>query len=540
MKSLKIIVSVFACAFSLSAVDVAPTPPMGWNSYDCWNYGVVDSQVRNNANYMNTKLKQYGWEYIVVDYIWSCPKVGIGGSYQPPQQTSGFVPHLNMDQYGRLLPDTNRFPSAKGGLGFKPLADYVHSLGLKFGIHLMRGIPRQAVSASCPIAGSSYTASQAALTSSTCSWCNHMYGMNMANAAGQAYLNSILNLYASWGVDFIKVDDLMTAPYHQDEVHGYRTAIDQCGRPVIFSTSPGPTPLVNATDISTHATMWRLLGDLWDTWSQVDAGFTIAANWAALKLAGANHWPDPDMLPLGRLSKYGPTFYGNERWSALTRNEQYTLMSLFCIFRAPLFYGGNLPDNRPSDDSLITNSEVLFVDQHSVNNRVLVSSSTVPIWAADHPDSSNIKYVAMFNRNSSSATVTLALNNLGFTACTIRNLWTKTDLGTFTTSFSQSLGSHASGLYKLTAPANTSIKENNTHTAQWISRDRERQIIVVDGQFRLPEDLAGTSPMLSAYDCRGRLVGVMKVTSPAINLREIFGASAGISIVRIKPSAETH
>ena len=115
---------------------IAKTPPMGWNSWDCYGAAVDEKTVRQNADYMAKHLKKFGWEYIVVDIQW----------YQPTADSHEYQPfaELTMDDYGRLLPAVNRFPSAADGAGFGPLAEYVHGLGLKFGIHIMRGLPRMA------------------------------------------------------------------------------------------------------------------------------------------------------------------------------------------------------------------------------------------------------------------------------------------------------------------------------------------------------------------------------------------------------------
>lgn len=185
-----------------SRSGLAPTPPMGWNSYDSYGGDVDEQQVKANARYLADHLALYGWKYIVVDYYW----------YYPDGRVKG-VPA--MDAYGRLLPATNRFPSAAGGKGFKPLADYVHSLGLKFGIHIMRGIPRAAVEENLPVFGTTAHAQDIANVLNTCSWSDAMYGVDVSKPAGQAYYNSLARLYADWGVDFIKADDMSRArdPY---------------------------------------------------------------------------------------------------------------------------------------------------------------------------------------------------------------------------------------------------------------------------------------------------------------------------------------
>jgi hypothetical protein len=428
----------------------ATTPPMGWNSYDCYGYCVREYQVKENADFMNAHLKQYGWQYVVIDFAWYVPDIGlISGN---PNQGSNFIPHSYFDEYGRFLPDPNRFPSSINGMGFKPLADYVHSLGLKFGIHLMRGIPREVVALNLPIKGTAYTASEAADTSSICSWYNLMYGLDMSQPAAEAYLNSIFELYASWGVDFVKIDDLSASVlppyYYTEEIEGYRNAIDGCGRPMVLSTSPGPTPFTQAAHISANANMWRQLNDLWDSWSSMNLAFDKAAEWYGY--IGIGHWPDLDMLPMGKLSKYGPN--GPERYSYLTENQCYMMMSLWCITRSPLMFGGNLPENTAFTTSLITNPEVIAVSQNSTNNQpVVVPDGNYPVWVADVPDSGNDKYLAVFNRTTTGPTaVTVTLSDIGVKRCLVRDLWTHTDLGEYVDTFSPQVNSRGARLFKLT------------------------------------------------------------------------------------------
>jgi hypothetical protein len=444
-----LVVVSFMLLISCASGQVAQKPPMGWNSYDCFSYAVTEQQVKENADYMAEKMKQFGWEYVVVDYVWSCP---IGKANYAPQQDPNFNPRLNMDKFGRLLPDPNRFPSSKEGKGFKPLADYVHSKGLKFGIHLMRGIPRQAVAQNCPILETNAAAADAANKASECTWLNHMYGLDMKKPQAQQYLNSIFKLYAEWGVDFVKVDDLATPYYKADEVEGYRRGIDSCGRPMVFSTSPGPTPMENAEHIQKNANIWRLLDDLWDNYGQLEAAFDSCFLW--YKYAGPGHWPDPDMLPLGKLRKFGPPTGRPNAYSKFTKDEQYTLMSLWCIARCPLMFGGNLPENDQDTLLLITNPEVLAVNQNSLNNKPLYHG-TYPVWAADVPDSKD-KYLAVFNRNPKQAMpVKIRLSDIGIKKCKVRDLWSHKEIGEFANEFAPQINSHGAGLYRLIVLENT-------------------------------------------------------------------------------------
>jgi hypothetical protein len=364
-------------------LDFAPTPPMGWNSWDCYGPTVTEQEVRANADYMAVHLKQCGWEYVVVDIRW----------YVENDKAHGYNekdPIITIDDYGRLVPAVNRFPSSSDGKGFKPLADYIHSRGLKFGIHIMRGIPKLAVEKNTPILGSAASAKDIYSTEKLCSWLGDMYSVDAAKQGSQEYYSSLLNLYSSWGIDFVKVDDL-SRPYHKDEIEMIRKAIDGCGRPIVLSTSPGETPLEFAGHISSRANMWRIIDDFWDNWSQVEEHFALFERW--IPYMGPGHWPDGDMLPLGRLGIRAER--GDNRMSMLSKDEQYTLMSLFLICRSPLMFGGNLPDNDEFTLNLITNKEALAVLQKSKNNKLLFDNGGKIAWIADDLDS-NAKYVGLF------------------------------------------------------------------------------------------------------------------------------------------------
>ena len=426
----------------LAAQQIAQTPPMGWNSYDCFNFAVNEAEVMANADVMAKRLKPLGWEYVVVDYIWSMPRSKTNYS---PAQNENFEPRMRMDEFGRLLPDVARFPSAKGNAGFAPLADRLHKMGLKFGIHLMRGIPRQAVAANTAVRGSKFTAIDAANQKSICVWCNHMYGLNMTSRAGQAYLDSIFALYAKWGVDFVKVDDL-SRPYSAAEVEGYHKAILHSGRPMILSLSPGPAPLDQGEHLDKNANMWRLLDDLWDNWAQLNAAFDKVAEWVRYQKPGA--WPDPDMLPLGRLRKLGPATGPANTDSLLTADEQQTMMTLWSIMRCPLMVGGHLPETTEATFKLLTNPEVVEVNQHARNSHALVLGPT-PIYVARSEDGKS-KYAAVFSRKSNDPTaVTIRLSDLGIQKCRVRDLWSHTDLPIARNTLTVVVPKHGSKFFRL-------------------------------------------------------------------------------------------
>ena len=426
----------------------APTPPMGWNSWDGFATTVNESQTRAQADFMAANLQRHGWEYIVVDIQWYEPNA-TGFDYRKNAK-------LEMDRYGRLVPATNKFPSATDGRGFKPLADYVHSLGLKFGVHLMRGIPRQAVTAKTPVKGTSYTAADIADTNSLCLWNGDMYGVDMTNPGAQEYYNSILEQFAAWGLDFIKVDDL-SRPYHSAEIEALRQAIDHSGRKIVFSTSPGATPLSEGRHASTHANMWRISDDFWDDWKLLFEQFARLQDWTPHR--GPGHWPDADMLPIGILQM-------GKKKTHFTRDEQITLMSLWSIARSPLMIGADLTKLDDFTLSLLTNDEVLAVDQNSRNNHELFHRNGCYGWVADVPDSAD-KYLALFNtRNQpaggtpaatavqTAAVVPVNLPDLGFSkAKNIQDLWTHQELGPATNNFAPAINFHGAGLFRV-SPAN--------------------------------------------------------------------------------------
>jgi hypothetical protein len=429
---------------ALAKSMVAQTPPMGWNSWDCYGAAVTEDEVRGNAAYMATHLKDYGWEYVVVDIQWYEPGA-VSSRYRP------FVP-LCMDDYSRLVPAENRFPSARGGRGFKPLADYVHSLGLKFGIHIMRGIPRQAVHNGGRIKGTNVTARDIAHTNSICPWNTDMYGVDASKEGAQAYYDSLFELYAEWGVDFVKVDDIAASRLygsHLEEIRLIRRAIDRCGRPMVLSLSPGPAPLEHADFFAEHANMWRMTDDFWDKWPLLLDMFDRCKKWEGKSRPGA--WPDCDMLPLGRIGIRNVDGGAGDRRTRFTRDEQRTMMTLWTMFRSPLMFGGELRDNDEWTLSLLTNRDVLAMHRESSNARQVYRDGSRIVWAADGPRGE--VYAALFNVGEAPERVSVALSDLGLArAVHGRELWTGLETGLLAERLSADVPPHGAALFRLEAP----------------------------------------------------------------------------------------
>jgi hypothetical protein len=400
---------------------LAQTPPMGWNSYDTFGDSVTEVETLANAEWMREHLLPVGWDTIVVDFRWYDPQP-TGDDRLLYKLRSGAA--LAADKYGRLLPAPNRFPSADDA-GFKPLADKLHVMGLKFGIHVMRGIPRQAVLANTPILDATFSAADVGDTNDKCPWCPDMFGVR-DNDAGQAWYNSCVRLWASWGVDYIKVDDL-SEPYHAAEIAMIRRALDKYGPRIMFSTSPGPTTTSRAGDIAAKANLWRISGDFWDRWQKLNDQFDLLAQWHGA--AGPGHWPDADMIPLGHIairSKLG----GDSHWTHFSRDEQLMLMSLWSLAPSPLMLGMNLPDNDDWTTALLTNPEVMGLNQDPLGQparRIFIPGFGVDLWLRDLAGSAHA--VGLFNRTGQSQTVGFSWSQLGLPAhARARDLWLRQDL----------------------------------------------------------------------------------------------------------------
>ena len=438
---------LLGAAFAGNA-NIAPTPPMGWNSWDSYGQTIDEQQFKSATDWMAKNLRRYGWRYVVVDEGWYIDNPAAADA-------KDFKFLLSKD--GRFMPVSSRFPSAANDAGFKPLADYVHDLGLKFGLHIIRGIPREAVAKNLPIANSSFHAADAADQTDACPWNIYNWGMKN-NAAGQAYYDSIVQQYASWGVDFIKVDCIADHPYKPEEIRMIHDAIKKSGREIVLSLSPGPTAIEHAAEVAKYSEMWRICDDFWDHWGKWEKHewsqslfqqFATTAKWAPHISPGG--WPDADMLPLGHL---GPNpGAGDTRETRFTKDEQRSLMTLWSMARSPLMMGGNLPalDKDDWTVSLLTNPDVIEVDQHSKENRAVTTTDTSAIWLA-RPENGAGYYLAVFNLSDADQFVRKEWKEFGVPAgrYRIHDLWEDKDFDPLP-SLIITLRPHASVLYKIEA-----------------------------------------------------------------------------------------
>ncbi len=430
----------------------AKKPPMGWNSYDYYDTTVTEDDIKRNADYMSLHMKKYGWEYIVVDIEWYSHKPG---SQRDKYQ---YIPFggMEIDEYSRLLPDPERFPSSVNGAGFKPLADYVHSKGLKFGIHIMRGIPRIAAHNHMKIYGSNVTANEIADPSSICKWNPDMYGVRSEEPGAKEYYRSLLQLYASWGVDYIKCDDICNtnayphAPYSAEkEIELLHDAIQNCGREIVLSLSPGPALIEKAWHYEKYANMWRITDDFWDNWALLLNMFERCELWQNHVAEGC--YPDCDMLPVGYLGKG----FGEERLTSFTKEEQRTMMTLWCIFGSPLMLGAEMPKLDEWTLSLLTNTDVLEMLSPACLAKQVWRNDNGALWCANY-EAHRKQYVAVFNFQQQAAPITIdlaALSQDGYltsaTECSkeVLEAWSHESLLVENGKISQTINPHDAKLY---------------------------------------------------------------------------------------------
>jgi hypothetical protein len=447
---------------------------MGWNSWDSYGLTITEDQFRDNAKVLAEKLKSFGWNYAVIDEGWFF--------FNPEDRPTPDKLRYAIDAFGRYVPVPARFPSAASphhengsptpatpmkfeatiydDTSFKPLADWVHSLGLKFGIHIVRGIPRASVERNLPIANSAFHAQDAADTSDACPWDPTNWGVK-DNPAGQAWYDSLLTQYASWGVDLIKVDCIASHPYKPDEIRMVRRAIDSAtaktGRPMVLSLSPGPTPIENAAEVAALAQMWRISDDVWDIWppsgkpfpQSLSSQFANTAAWAQFSKPG--NWPDADMLPIGELRPSPGS--GEPRTTRLTPTEQRTMLTLWAMARSPLILGANLTLLDDPTLKLLTNPDLLRIDQTATRSGQVLHSGNIVAWTAalpaDSPDGAIA--LALFNTGDSQVVVDSSFEAYDIDASTyrVKDVWSGKNLGKLKSIQDLDLEPHSSVLWLL-------------------------------------------------------------------------------------------
>jgi alpha-galactosidase len=461
-----------SCTFAARPhAEWSETPPMGWNSYDAYHAAITEDQFKAVVDVLAERMLPHGYEYAVLDYLWYHPGPETWDAdhdwhtwwphARRDPDTGRMIPMLVLDDNGRPMPALNRFPSAADGQGLRALADYVHAKGMKFGLHLMRGIPTEAVEANRPLRGTRYGLQDIADLDDRSSFLSGIFtGLKPDHPGSQAWYDDLFRLYADWGVDYIKADDMLRPPYHAREIEMMRTAIDRSGRPMVLSLSYGETPISQAAHLVENANLWRVSSDFWDRWTDLRRNFDLLYAWSPFADEGT--WPDGDMIPIGRLMLSGWEFSGaenlnrtkgrNERDDNFTPDERQTLMSLWAIARSPLMWGGDPVSSPDWAFALLTNDEVIAVNQAGRKPRQILGHShrdqSLRIWISDAGDGA--RYVGLFNLREEPARVTFNLEWEDMAGLwQVRNLWTHTEEGLIESRLSRELPPHGSALFRL-------------------------------------------------------------------------------------------
>ena len=436
--ALILVVSIRALAASAATSEaLAQTPPMGWNSFDSYGVYLHEQAALANLEAMAEKLLPYGYEYFVIDNGWFGEYTLQEGTIFPAEKHAH---DIRIDEYGYFLPSKVYFPN-----GLKPIVERCHDLGLKFGVHLMRGIPRKAYEMNLPIKGTRYTARDIADTNpdENCKWCHYCYAVDMSKPGAQEWYDGLIEHVASIGVDMIKYDDIVA---HPDEVEAVAKAIDKTDRPILLSLSPGNTVDPDAIDFFRMSNMVRVTPDVWDEQKYIDLCFEAWRKWQGKEQPG--FWIDMDMIPFGQLQLMSPPSSdgkktvmdkgdialagkGVNRICQLSRDQMETFITIRAMAASPLMMGGDLPSLDMFSLSLITDVDMLACNQNGVMGSLIYAKDDIEVWKSEKKGSAQVAWVAIFNRSEVVKPIVLSAAKLGLkeiSSIRLRNIWKKAKL----------------------------------------------------------------------------------------------------------------
>ena len=417
---------------------IGRTPVLGWSSWSFLRKEPTAAKIEAQARALrDSGLHNLGYEYINIDDFWyQCP-----GPQGP-----------NVDQYGRWVTDPSRFPPEGEANGIKAIADYVHNLGMKFGIYMTPGISMQAVKKNTQIKGTQYTAAQIAEPSVKESNynCKGMVGIDYNKPGAQEYINSLVDRMASWGVDYIKLDGMHNK--NVPDIKAWSKAIRQSGRPMILNITQGGFTTEIAPVLMKYANQWEFAPDLecygcgknssypLTSWPSIKNRFDYVAKWQPY--AGPGGFNDYDSIEVG-----------NGKNNGTTPDERKTQLSLWSLGAAPLILGIDLTHLDPYDMTLLKNKAVLAVDQDTIAAKRIVNKPTQQVFAKTGPNGDVI--VGLFNTGEKSQKISVEASAIGLqkneSGYSLDDLWTGKKTKSNGGTISATVPSHGVALYRIKA-----------------------------------------------------------------------------------------
>ncbi|MGL5020298.1 MAG: glycoside hydrolase family 27 protein [Luteolibacter sp.] len=433
LRSITIHTAIFAFMGTMAvaepaALGLASKPPLGWNSFDSYGVYLHEKAAMENLEAMAEHLEPYGYEYFVIDNGWFGEYKLKPGTLYPLEKHASDV---RLNEFGHVMPSKTYFAG-----GLKPIIDRCHELGLKFGIHMMRGIPRKAYDLNLPIKGTNFTARDIADTNpkNNCTWCTYNYGVDMSKPGAQEWYDGLMQHLADMGVDMIKYDDIVPYPA---EVEAVAAGIKKTGKPILLSLSPGNNAPVEAINSFRKAHMLRVTQDVWDHAHYLDNCFEAWAKWTGKETD--HFWIDMDMIPFGQLLMMSPkkemerdggekavrlAGHGYRRWQQFSADQMFSFMTLRALSASPLMIGGDLPTMDGFSMRLITDPEMLACNQNGVMGKRVSFNDGIDVWKTPQKRTDQKGWVGAFNRTDRHRTFKLTPESIGLKGkVTAKSVW---------------------------------------------------------------------------------------------------------------------
>lgn len=412
--------------------QIAQKPPLGWNSFDSYGVYLHEEAAYANLEAMAEKLKPHGYEYFVIDNGWFGEYRLQEGTHYPAEKHAS---DIRINEYGYYLPSKVYFPG-----GLEGIAERCKELGLKLGVHLMRGIPRKAYELDLPIEGTPYTARDIANTDprENCTWCTYNYAVDMTKPGAQEWYDGLIRHIADMGVEMIKYDDIVE---HPDEVEAVAKAVEKTGKPILLSLSPGDKVSPDAIGVFKMANMLRVTQDVWDEQIYIDECFKAWRKWGGKEQPG--FWIDMDMIPFGQLQLMSPVCEDTEdsplsngeialagkgvnRWSQLSKPQMKTFITMRALAASPLMMGGDLPTLDDYSLKLITDTDMLECNQNGVMGSLVHEQDGIETWVTYKKGSDHEGWLGVFNRKGKETTVEISETLTGLEdleGYSMRDIW---------------------------------------------------------------------------------------------------------------------